>query len=215
MKRILSFGLLLFLVLFASAFAQDTSTADVPEFTSLLSLFSAHALPSGGVRLNWTLEKTSPTIVSFRLYRGYEDVGNFAVLCEVPVHSSGQTLDYSFNDTTALPNVSYFYKVSAAGQSKESVFPVVISATPHLKSENSDKLENLPVIILPGAKLSLYVRRGGHVKLDILSEASKPLVNDSLRPGIYEFEAPKGKLPMTLRIRHDSDYETQVAWPVH
>lgn len=215
MKRLVCWLLLIGLSL-PVAPLRAQSAVELPELATLLSLFSAHAMPSGGgVRINWTLEQMSPIIVSFRIYRGYEDVGNFAVLSDVPVHISGETLDYSFTDTTALPDVSYYYKIAAVGQRKESVFPVVISATPHGEQEPAMNVENLPVMILPGSKVSLYVRRGGHVKLDLLSSASKPLVDDSLRPGIYEFDPPAGGQPVTLRLRHESGYESEVSWPVH
>ncbi len=194
--------------------ASAQPASELPELSSLLALFSAHALPSGGVRINWTLEQSSPLIVSFRIYRGYEDLGNFSVLSEIPVHTSGETLDYSVTDTTAQINVSYYYKVSALGQSKESVFPVVISATPHNTDAAAENVSELPVMILPGSKVSLYVRRGGHVKLDLLGESHKSLVDDSLKPGIYEFDAPSSNRPVTLHLRHESGYETDVSWPL-
>ncbi len=198
--------------LFSAAIAQPTS--ELPELASLLELFSAHALPAGGVRINWTLEHSSPLIVAFRIYRGYEDLGNFSVLSEVPVHSSGETLDYSFADTTALANVSYYYKVASLGQSKESVFPVVISATPHDTGTAGDRAAELPVVILPGSKVSLYVRHAGHVKLELLGETHKSLVDDSLRPGIYEFDLSNVSHPVTLHLSHENGYETDVSWPL-
>jgi hypothetical protein len=185
-----------------------------PELSSLLALFSAQALPTGGVRLNWTLESSSPTVLAFRIYRGYEDVGNFSVLEDIPVHSSGEILSYSFTDAAAVTNVSYYYKLSAVGQSKESVFPVVISATPHGAHPSVAGTDTLPVLILPGAKVSLYVRRGGHVQLDLLGDSRKSLVDDSLRPGIYEFDIPGSTPSATLHVRHESGYESDVAWPV-
>ena len=211
MKR---FALVLALVIAAVPCSSSRAQgADFPELSSILALFSAHALPTGGVRVNWTLEQSSPLITQFRVYRGYEDVGNFTVLSDVPVHAAGDGLEYSFADTSARAGVSYYYKLAALGQAKESVFPVVISATPR-GSDDMANIENTPLMILPGAKVSLYVRRAGHVKLDIVSGEHKPLVDDSLRPGIYEFDSPVGNNPVTLRMRHENGYEAEVAWPV-
>lgn len=183
------------------------------DLSSLLSLFSAHALPSGGVRLNWTLERQSPTILQFRIYRGYEDVGNFDVLTEVPRLTANGNAEYSFTDTTARPGVSYYYKVAAAGQRVESVFPVVISATVRTAQNQTGQGEELPVMILPGKRVSLYVRRGGHVQLSAVSNPAKALVDDSLRPGIYEFDLPATQA-VTLRLHHESGYTSEVTWPV-
>jgi hypothetical protein len=71
------------------------------------------------------------------------------------------------------------------------------------------------LLIIPGPRVSLYVRNAGHVKLDVLSGSTKPLVDDSLRPGIYEFDPPAAGQPITLHLRHENGYETEVAWPVH
>jgi hypothetical protein len=180
------------------------------DLSSLLSLFSAHALPAASVRLNWTLEKQSPTILQFRIYRGYEDVGNFEVLAEVPTHAS---TDYSFTDTTAQPGVSYYYKVAAAGQRNESVFPVVISATVQTVKDQTEQTMELPLMILPGKRVSLYVRRGGHVQLSAVTSPPKALVDDSLRPGIYEFDLSSTQ-PVTLRLHHENGYTAEVTWPV-
>ena len=190
------------------SFAQASD--ETLDLSSLLSLFSAHALPATGVRLNWTLEKQSPTILHFRLYRGYEDVGNFEVLAEVPTHAA---TDYSFTDTTALPGVSYYYKVAAAGQRNESVFPVVISATVQTVKDQREQTMELPLMILPGERVSLYVRRGGHVQLSAVTSPPKALVDDSLRPGIYEFDLSSTE-PVTLRLHHENGYTAEVTWPI-
>ncbi len=123
MKTIALLLLTAVLLISPNACSMAASSNETLDLSSLLSLFSAHALPTGVVRLNWTLEKQSPTIIQFRIYRGYEDVGNFDLLADVPPHSS---MDYSFVDTTARPGVSYYYKVAASAQQVESVFPVVI-----------------------------------------------------------------------------------------
>jgi len=213
MNRFISFALWLGLLSFGAATLAQSSS-NLPELSSLLSLFSAHALPSGGVRINWTLEQQSPTIVNFRIYRGYEDVGNFAVLSEVAVHEAADVLDYSFPDTTARPGVSYFYKLAAVGQSSESVFPVVISATPRMGDGSDKAVDAMPVMLLPGNNISLYVRHTGHVRLDLVSGNRKPLVDDTLQPGIYEFDAPAGQKQVTLHLSHESGYEADITWPL-
>jgi hypothetical protein len=190
------------------SFAQGSD--ETLDLSSLLSLFSAHALPAAAVRLNWTLEKQSPTILQFRIYRGYEDVGNFEVLAEVPTHAA---TDYSFTDTTAQPGVSYYYKVAAAGQRNESVFPVVISATVQIGKDQTAQTEDLPLMILPGKRVSLYVRRAGHVQLSAVTSPPKALVDDSLRPGIYEFDLSSTE-PVTLRLHHENGYTAEVTWPI-
>lgn len=209
-------SILLFAILFGLVPAQGVAQTggELADISSLLTLFSAHALPSGDVRLNWTLEKQSPTIMKFRIYRGYEDVGNFAVLVEIPSHGLDGA-DYSYTDTSAQPGVSYYYKLASVGQRTESVFPVVISATSQLPRQKPADVELLPIMILPGQRVSLYVRRPGHVNLDVLSNPAKSLVNDSLRPGIYEFDLSPEGAPVTLRLRHESGYTAEVTWPVH
>ena len=186
---------------------------DTIDLSSLLTLFSAHALPGGDIRLNWALEKQSPTIVEFRIYRGYEEVGNFAVAAEVPRRGSEGAVEYSFTDTTAVPGVSYFFKLAASGQNVESVFPVVISATAQLPQKQSAELEQTPAMILPGKRVALYVRQPGHVKLDAVSHPPRALVDDSLRPGIYEFDL-SATMPVILKLQHDSGYSTEVVWPI-
>jgi hypothetical protein len=207
-----TFCVLLSLALLFSAVTDSMAEAsdETLDFSSLLSLFSAHALPAGGVRLNWTLEKQSPTILQFRIYRGYEDVGNFALLADVPTHTA---TDYSFNDTTAQPGVSYYYKVAAAGQRNESVFPVVISATVQTAKDPAEQTKEVPLLILPGKRVALYVRRGGHVQLSTITNPPKALVDDSLRPGIYEFDLSATK-PVTLRLHHENGYTAEVSWPI-
>jgi hypothetical protein len=203
---------LLSAALLISAISNNPAQAsdETLDLSSLLSLFSAHALPAGGVRLNWTLEKQSPTILQFRIYRGYEDVGNFDVLAEVPTHAA---TDYSFTDTTAQSGVSYYYKVAAAGQRNESVFPVVISATVQIGKDQTAQTEDLPLMILPGKRVSLYVRRAGHVQLSAVMSPPKALVDDSLRPGIYEFDLSSTQ-PVTLRLHHENGYTAEVIWPI-
>ncbi|MFZ5433968.1 MAG: hypothetical protein ACOZB3_09370 [Calditrichota bacterium] len=198
---------------FSRAIADPT---DIPELSSILSLFTAQATSQEGVRINWTLDRQSPTITKFRIYRGYEEVGNFAVLVEISSHSAANDVDYSYKDTTALRGVSYYYKLAAVGQSSESVFPVVITATP-LPSGVAHDMQNMaPASILPGNRIALYVREPGRIRLDVVSPPSKALVDDELRPGIYEFDPPAtGQGEVTLRIRHDTDFSEDIQWPIH
>jgi hypothetical protein len=185
---------------------------DVPELATILSLFSAHAA-TDGVRLNWTLDKQSPTILQFRIYRGYTEVGNFAVLSDVDVHPAKDTVDYSYTDTTIRAGVSYFYKIAAVGQKGESVFPVVITATPPQAGQSSEAHKDLsPAMLLPGEKITLYVRTAGHVRLAVLSRPVKALVDDVLQPGIYEFDPPASTF--TLRLKHELGPSMDIAWPI-
>ncbi len=214
MKAFLLMLLVLALFVFPSASRAAQPSTEVPELCSILSLFSAHANSPDGVRLNWTLDKQSPTILSFRIYRGYEELGNFAVLVEVPVHTTKDAMEYSLTDTTVRAGVSYFYKLAAVGQKSESVFPVVITATPPMPGETNAGHELAPVAIVKGDKIALYVRSGGHVKLAIALPA-KTLVDDNLKPGIYEFDPPaNAKSGLKLHLEHEKGYKTDVTWPM-
>ncbi|HEY3295976.1 MAG TPA: hypothetical protein VGL38_11095 [bacterium] len=209
---VLAFVLIGLLGVPAFARAAEPSSTDMPELCSLLALFSAHASSTDGVRLNWTLDKQSPTITMFRIYRGYEELGNFAVVAEVPVHTTKDAMEYSFTDSTVRSGVSYFYKLAALGQKSESVFPVVITATPPMPGEG-DSRELVPIAIVKGDKIALYVRDGGHVKLAIALPA-KTLVDDNLKPGIYEFDPPaNAKSGLKLHLEHEKGYKTDVTWP--
>jgi hypothetical protein len=193
-----------------SMFAQD-----IPELSSVLSLFSAHATADDGVRLNWTLDKQSPTIIKFRIYRGYEEVGNFAVLTDVNANAAADSVAYSFRDATAKPGVTYYYKLAALGQKSESVFPVVITATATMPGQSGPTHELVPAAVLAGDKIVLYVRKAGQIKLDITSAPAKALVNDSLKPGIYEFDPPAGgNGNLSLHLEYGKDYRVDVMWPV-
>jgi len=194
-------------------FAQ--SSGMIPELTSDLALFSAQAAGSEGIRLNWNLDRQSPTIVKFRIYRGYEELGNFAVLTELNVRWARDSVEYSYRDSTARPGVSYYYKLAAVGQSSESVFPVVITAVIPDKYQSQAKCELVPASVLPGEKINLYVRRTGRINLSVLSAPARILVNDTLRPGIYEFDPPENAAPLRLRLEHDSGYETNIIWPLN
>jgi hypothetical protein len=205
-------GALLLLAGPACVRAQDPA-GEIPELASVLALFSAHASAEDGVRLNWTLDHQSPTIVSFRIYRGYEELGNFAVLTDLNVHAAADTVEYTFGDSTARHGVTYYYKLAALGQKSESVFPVVITATPPLPGETEAPHDTTPAAILPGEKIVLYVRTAGHVKLELVSAPKKALVDDELKPGIYEFDAPASSKGAKLHLAHGS-YEHEVAWPV-
>ncbi|MBI5058544.1 hypothetical protein HZB60_02045 [candidate division KSB1 bacterium] len=189
------------------------SGAESADLSSMLSLFSAHAA-NGAVRLNWSLDTQSPALVKFRVYRGYEEVGNFAVLTEISSNSRTDSADYSYNDTEVRESVSYFYKISSLTQSSESIFPVVISATPTRDADSVAK-SLPPVALLSGQQITLYVRKPGHVRLELRSDAPRVLVDEELRPGIYEFEPPHAPGARTrLRATHDSDYFTETEWPM-
>jgi hypothetical protein len=208
------------LSIFAAVLLSSTSLTSLaqtdsqpPELATLLSAFSAQALPNGNVRLNWSLEKQSPLITKFRIYRGYEDVGQFAVVGEVPSHDATLTQDYSFNDTTARPGVTYYYKLASLGQRTESVFPVVISAMSRTV-EQSSTIEEAPLLVLPGPRLALYVRYPGKVTMDVMSDPVRSLVSDTLRPGIYEFDVKaSSNSPIKLRLEHENGYKAEVTWP--
>jgi hypothetical protein len=185
---------------------------DLPELVSELSLFSAYATAGEGVRLNWTLEHQSPTITKFRVYRGYEEVGTFSTLLEVPAQSAADTVAYSVRDTTSRPGVSYFYKLAAVGQRSESVFPVVITAVPLPRAQRPPR--ELPAAtILPDPKILLYVRTAGRVRLSVQSSPEHVLVNETLRPGLYEFEPPSSG-PFPLKLEHDSGRIETIQWPL-
>jgi hypothetical protein len=209
-------SLLIGALLGASGTLLAAPTGDeLPELSSVLSLFSAHASGSDGVRLNWTLDRQSPTIVKFRIYRGYEEIGNFAVLTEINATSAMDTAEYSFEDKSARPGVSYFYKLAAVGQKNESVFPVVITATPPQPGHTVEVGKLAPATVLAGDKITLYVRRAGRVKLDLMTTPPKALVNDNLRPGVYEFDPPPaGDGKVSLHLEHEEGYNTDFTWPI-
>ena len=163
--------------------------------------------------LELELDKQSPTILSFRIYRGYEELGNFAVVAEVPVHNTKDAMEYTYADSSVRSGVSYYYKLAAVGQKSESVFPVVITATPPMPGD-SDSRELAPVAIVKGDKIALYVRDAGHVKLAILLP-TKTLVDDNLKPGIYEFDPPaNAKTGLKLHLEHDKGFKADVPWPI-
>jgi len=183
-----------------------------PELTSELSIFSAYATDGKGVRLNWTLDHQSPTITKFRIYRGYEEVGNFSVLLEVPAQRAADTVAYSLRDSTSRPGVSYFYKLAAVGQRSEAVFPVVITAVPLAAGQSP--LRELPAAaILPDAKILLYVRTAGRVHLSVQSSPERVLVDETLKPGLYEFNPPSSG-PLPLRLEHETGLNTSLPWPL-
>ena len=188
--------------------------ADPLDLTSALSVFSAHATTGSGIRLNWTLDHQSPTIQKFRLYRGYEEVGAFAVLTETSAQQTMDTAVYSFNDTTAVSGVSYYYKLAAISQNKnESVFPVVITAVLPLPDQNPTV--NLPAAaVLPNEKILLYVRKQGRVHLSVNLSPQRVLVDEVLSPGLYEFDPPSDQLRFTLRLEHETGLRAEISWPV-
>jgi hypothetical protein len=212
MTKLLSTLFFLMGLFFAVAPAQSAETADV--LTSYLTLFSAHAV-NDGVKLNWSLERQSPTLLSFRIYRGYEEVGNFAVLTDVAAGSGADSVDYSITDHDTRPGVSYFYKIAGVAQHGESIFPVVISATPASPDAATASGDLPPVALLPGAKVTLYVRKAGQVRLEVRGTPLKMLVNDQLRPGIYEFDPPRELQQNTrLRVTYESDFFKEMTWPL-
>lgn len=181
------------------------------ELVSELSIFSAYATAGEGVRLNWTLEHQSPIITKFRIYRGYEEVGTFSTLLEVPAQRAADSVAYSVRDTASRSGVSYYYKLAAVGQQSESVFPVVITAVPLARAQSP--LRELPAAaILPDPKILLYVRTTGQVRLSVQSSPERLLVDETLRPGLYEFEPPSAG-PFPLRLEHDSGMIESVLWP--
>ncbi|MBU0509333.1 hypothetical protein KKH27_10900 [bacterium] len=215
MIRLLFGVLVLTFVMAGQSPAAPAEFDDVPELSSVLSVFTARATSGNGVRLNWTLDRQSPTILGFRLYRGYEEVGNFAVLAEIGSHSAASDVEYSYQDASARPGVSYFYKLAAVGQRTESVFPVVITATPLTQGHERDRRELAPASIIPGERIALYVREAGRTKLDVLTPPGKALVDDVLQPGIYEFDPPsEPHQPMTLRVSHETGFTEEVIWPL-
>jgi hypothetical protein len=193
-----------------SASAQNT----IPELSSALSLFSAQATTAEGVRLNWILDHQSPTIFKFRVYRGYEEVGNFAVLAEISARSGADSMEYSYKDISARPQVSYYYKLAAVGQNSESVFPVVITACLLQTGSGHDTI--LPAAtVLRGDAITLYVRKAGRVKLTSLSSGGKTLVDQEMQPGIYELQVPSGaQVPLTLRLEHSAGQTKEFRWPI-
>jgi hypothetical protein len=191
--------------------AQTNSEA--LDLTTVLSLFSAHAATEG-IRINWTLDRQSPAIFSFRIYRGYASSGHFAVLTDINPRSANGVMDYAFTDTSAIPGVTYYYKLAARGQSAESVFPVVISAAVTSQKMNAANEMSAPVSLLPGDKIELYVRKPGRVQLDIIEPMQRALVNDTLAPGIYEFESAHSDGKSLLRLRHEDGYQTDIQWPL-
>jgi hypothetical protein len=186
----------------------------VPELSSALSLFSAQATTTDGVRLNWILDHQSPTIVRFRVYRGYDEIGNFAVLAEIAARSGADSMEYSYQDISARPLVSYYYKLAAVGQNSESVFPVVITAC--LPQAGSARDTVLPAAtILRGDAITVYVRRTGHVKLTSVSSDTRTLVDQELQPGIYELQTPAGATrPLKLRLEHSEGLTKEFRWPI-
>jgi hypothetical protein len=206
-------GILLLVGCFTiSAFAA-TTVETLPQLASDLSYFSAYATATDGVRLNWSLDKQSPTLLKYRIYRGYAEVGDFAVLSEIDAHSASDSVEYSFKDSSARSDVSYFYKLAAVMQNSESVFPVVITATRPEVGENGQR-ELPPAVILKGDVLTLYVRTPGHVKLSADATKEKALIDDSLNPGIYEITTPLVGKTHTLHLEHGLGYQTDVNWPL-
>lgn len=201
----------LFLALLLT-FNLSATAEDMPELATLLALFSANATEDGTIRLNWTLDQQSPAVIKFRIYRGYEELGNFSVLSEIPFHAEQGTADYLLNDTSAIAGVTYYYKLAAQGQIDESIFPVVISAGVPLGEKNAGQDSEAPAIILPGENVRLYVRKSGHVKLERTAPEQKVLIDGDLASGVYEVGA--GPATQSLKVSTGANYEFTVNWPI-
>jgi hypothetical protein len=184
---------------------------DMPELATLLALFSANAGDDGNIRLNWTLDQQSPAIVDFRIYRGYEELGSFSVLPEVPFHAADGQAEYAYQDTSAIPGVAYYYKLAAKGQIEESIFPVVISAAVPMVGGLGGQTELAPVLILPGNKLRVYLRKSGHLFVERKSPEQKQLVNSDLAAGVYEIDSSSSQ--QTISIKLDG-FEQTITWPL-
>ncbi len=185
---------------------------EMPELATLLALFSANSTEDGNVRLNWTLDQQSPAVVKFRIYRGYEELGNFSVLAEIPFHAENGAADYLYQDTSAIPGVTYYYKLAAQGQINESIFPVVISAGVPLGDRSLGQESTAPAVVLPGDSLRLYVRKSGHVKLERTSPDKKTLIDNDLAAGVYEINT--GKSEQSLKVTVAPSYEFSLTWPI-
>lgn len=203
----------LFLLATASLFAVIAVHAEeMPELATQLSLFSANATENHTLRLNWSLDQQSPAIVKFRIYRGYEELGNFSVLAELPFRPDSGAADYLFADTLAVPGVSYYYKLSSVSQSTESVFPVVISAAIPLNGRDGGQSSFAPAAILPGENITLYVRHAAQIKLEQTAPSGKVLIDKQLPAGLYEFESGNG--PVTLKLTGPDSFEKTINWPI-
>ncbi|MBU0690537.1 hypothetical protein KKC97_13560 [bacterium] len=203
-------GILALLSINISLAQTESSAADL---STVLSLFSAHA-SNTGIRVNWSLDRQSPAIFGFRLYRGYASAGHFAVLTELMPHASNGSLAYAYTDTSAIPGVTYYYKLTSIGQSAESVFPVVISAAVTDPNTEAEIDANAPLALLPGEKIQLYVRKQGQVQLEQIEPEQRALVNDVLVPGIYEFTSPADGARSLLRLKHEDGFEADIQWPL-
>ena len=203
-----------FTVIFLSVNTSIAQTgANLSDLSTVLSLFSAHA-GNSGIRVNWSLDRQSPAIFGFRIYRGYASAGRFAVLTELKPHASNGSLAYTYTDTSAISGVTYFYKLASFGQASESVFPVVISAAVTDSNVESKLDANTSLTLLPGEKIKLYVRKKGRVQLDQIEPEQRALVNDVLVPGIYEFTSPSEGKSSLLRLKHEDGYEADIPWPL-
>ncbi|NUO18488.1 hypothetical protein HUU59_03485 [bacterium] len=185
---------------------------DLPELATLLSLFSANSTEDGHIRLNWSLDQQSPAVVKFRVYRGYEEIGNFSVLAEIAFHPETGAADYLYQDTSAIPGVTYYYKLAAQGQLNESIFPVVISAAVPLGEKNSGQPDSAPAVILPGQPMRLYMRSGGRVKIERTSPDSRVLIDSQLPAGVFEINS--GEIDQTIKIEVPPDYKHSLNWPI-
>lgn len=200
--------------LFALILLLSTSarSEEMPELATLLALFSANASDHGNIRLNWTLDQQSPTVVKFRIYRGYEELGNFSVLTEVPFHAESGQADYLFQDTSAIPGVTYYYKLASQGQLNESIFPVVISAAVPVGGTLGGQNAESPALVLPGDKLRVYLKQAGHLRVERSAPDKQVLVDTLLTAGIYEFEATDAA--QTISVKVDDSFEKTVTWPL-
>lgn len=202
-------------IIFASIMLISWNTGqaeEMPELATLLALFSANSTEDGNVRLNWTLDQQSPAVVKFRVYRGYEELGNFSILAEIPFHAENGTADYLYQDTSAIPGVTYYYKLAAQGQINESIFPVVISAGIPLGESGAGQASTAPAVVLPGDVMRVYVRAGGQVRIERTAPDAKLLIDSELPAGVFEINS--GKAEQTIKISVPPSYEYTLTWPI-
>ncbi len=92
------------------------------------------------VPLNWNFHSTS-NFIPYRIYRSNSANGTFSL-----IESSWNY--YSYVDTTANNNSTYYYKISTYLNGVESSFSNIVSSTPSLGGVkiNSAKVNNIPTI---------------------------------------------------------------------
>lgn len=193
-------------------FGTSARASDMPDLATLLALFSANAADDGRIRLNWSLDQQSPAIVKFRIYRGYEEYGSFSVLAEIPFHAENGKADYLYQDTSAIPGVTYYYKLAAQGQLNESIFPVVISAAVPLGASLGGQFEEAPVLLLPGSTMLVYLRKGGRLLIERTAPERKLLLEGEMSAGVYEIDS--STVSQTIILKLGESFSQTVNWPI-